>query len=439
MALKEIRKAAVLGAGVMGATIAAHLANVGIPVYLLDIVPRELTPEEEKKGLTLESPEVRNRLSESGKAELLKQKLNPLYRKSYVDLITPGNFEDDMEKLKDVDWIIEVIIENMDIKKKVFKQVEENWTPGSIVSSNTSGLSINEMVTENSPEFRKHFLGTHFFNPPRYMKLLEIIPCNDTSDEVLQMMHRFCERVLGKGVVFAKDTPNFIANRIGTYAMVYTIKLMQEEKMTVEEVDAITGPPMGHPKSASFRTLDMVGLDTFCHVARTVYDKSDDPDEKAVFDLPGFLQEMIDKKMLGDKTRGGFYKKIKGEGGSEIMALDYEKLEYRPRAKARFDILGKTKHEDLDKGFKMLVESDDKAGQFAWKLTKAFLIYSAALIPEIADDIVNVDRAMRWGFNWKLGPFESWDAIGVRESVERMKAEGEKIPANVEEMLAGGA
>ena len=439
MALKEIRKAAVLGAGVMGATIAAHLANVGIPVYLLDIVPRELTPEEEKKGLTLESPEVRNRLSDSGKAELLKQKLNPLYRKSYVDLITPGNFEDDMEKLKDVDWIIEVIIENMDIKKKVFKQVEENWTPGSIVSSNTSGLSINEMVTENSPEFRKHFLGTHFFNPPRYMKLLEIIPCNDTSDEVLQMMHRFCERVLGKGVVFAKDTPNFIANRIGTYAMVYTIKLMQEEKMTVEEVDAITGPPMGHPKSASFRTLDMVGLDTFCHVARTVYDKSDDPDEKAVFDLPGFLQEMIDKKMLGDKTRGGFYKKIKGEGGSEIMALDYEKLEYRPRAKARFDILGKTKHEDLDKGFKMLVESDDKAGQFAWKLTKAFLIYSAALIPEIADDIVNVDRAMRWGFNWKLGPFESWDAIGVRESVERMKTEGEKIPANVEEMLAGGA
>ncbi len=438
MALKEIRKAAVLGAGVMGATIAAHLANVGIPSYLLDIVPRELTPEEEKKGLTLESQEVRNRLSSKGKEDLLKQKLNPLYRKSYIDLITPGNFEDDMDKLKEVDWVVEVIIENMDIKKKVFKQIEENWNEGTVVSSNTSGLSINEMVTENSPEFRKHFLGTHFFNPPRYMKLLEIIPCKETSDDVLDFMHRFCEKVLGKGVVFAKDTPNFIANRIGTYAMAYTIKLMQDENMTIEEVDAITGPPMGHPKSASFRTLDMVGLDTFWHVARTVYDKSDDPDEKKVFDLPDFLQKMIDNKMLGDKTKQGFYKKVKGEKGSEIYAIDYEKMEYRPKEKIRFDILGKTKNEGLQKGFKMLVESDEKVGKFSWNLTKRFLIYSASLIPEIADDIVNVDRAMRWGFNWKLGPFESWDVIGVRESVERMRGEGETIPANVEEMLANG-
>ena len=438
MALKEIRTAAVLGAGVMGATIAAHLANVGIPVYLLDIVPRELTPAEEKQGLTLKNPEVRNRFSNKGKDDLLKQKPAPLYRQSNIDLITTGNFEDDMAKLKDVDWVIEVIVENMDIKKKIFKQVEANWTAGTIVTSNTSGLSINEMVTENSPEFRKHFLGTHFFNPPRYMKLLEIIPCKDTADEVLKYMHRFCEKVLGKGVVFAKDTPNFIANRIGTYAMVYSIKLMQQEKMTIEEVDTITGPPMGHPKSASFRTLDMVGLDTFCHVARTVYDKSNDPAEKEVFDLPEFLQKMIDNKMLGDKTRQGFYKKVKGEGGSEIMALDYEKMEYRPREKVRFDILGKTKHAELIAGFKMLVEADEKAGKFAWDLTKRFLIYSAALIPEIADDIVNVDRAMRWGFNWKLGPFESWDAIGVKESTERMKKEGEKIPANVEEMLAGG-
>lgn len=434
----EIRKAAVLGAGVMGATIAAHLANVGIPSYLLDIVPRELTPEEEKKGLTLKSPEVRNRLSNSGKQELLKNKQKPLYRDSNIDLITPGNFEDDMAKLKDVDWVIEVIVENMDIKRKVFKQVEENWTPGTIVSSNTSGLSINEMVAENSPEFRKYFLGTHFFNPPRWMKLLEIIPCKETSEEVLQYMHRFCEKVLGKGIVFAKDTPNFIANRIGTYAMLYTIKLMLQEKMTVEEVDTITGPPMGHPKSASFRTLDMVGLDTFCHVARTVYDLSKNPEEKEIFDLPELLQKMVDNKMLGDKTRQGFYKKVKGEGGSEIMALDYEKMEYRSKEKVRFDILGKTRHEDLDKGFKMLVESDEKAGQFAWNITKSFLTYSAALIPEISDDIVNVDRAMRWGFNWKLGPFESWDVIGLKESVERMKTEGLKIPANVEEMLSKG-
>ncbi len=438
MALKEIRKAAVLGAGVMGATIAAHLANVGIPSYLLDIVPRELTPDEEKKGLTLESPEVRNRLSNSGKQELLKNKQKPLYRDSNIDLITPGNFEDDMDKLKEVDWIIEVIVENMDIKKKVFKQVEENWTKGAIVSSNTSGLSINEMVTENSPEFRKHFLGTHFFNPPRWMKLLEIIPCDDTSEEVLDYMHRFCEKTLGKGVVFAKDTPNFIANRIGTYAMVYTIKLMLQEKLSIEEVDTITGPPMGHPKSASFRTLDMVGLDTFSHVARTVYDKTDDPEEKEVFDLPELLDKMVENKMLGDKTKQGFYKKVKGEDGSQIYTLDYEKMEYRPQEKKRFDILGKTKQEALTDGYKMLVESDDTAGKFAWNVTKKTLLYSAKRIPEIADDVINVDRAMRWGFNWKLGPFETWDAIGVKESVERMKSEGETIPANVEEMLSKG-
>ncbi len=438
MALKEIRKAAVLGAGVMGATIAAHLANVGIPTYLLDIVPRELTPEEEKKGLTLESSEVRNRLSRNGKQELLKNKQKPLYRDSNIDLITPGNFEDDMEKLKEVDWVIEVIVENMDIKKKVFKQVEENWTKGTIVSSNTSGLSIDEMVADNSPEFRQHFLGTHFFNPPRWMKLLEIIPCDDTSEEVLNYMHRFCEKVLGKGVVFAKDTPNFIANRIGVFSIVYTLRLMVEEDMTVEEVDTITGPPMGRPKSATFRTSDMVGLDTFAHVARTVYDKSKDPEEKDLFVLPDFINKMIDHKMLGDKTKQGFYKKVKGEKGSEILALDYKRLEYQPKQKPRFDILGKTKQAGLKDGFKMLLESQDKAGTFAWKLTKRILLYSASLIPEISDDVYNVDRAMRWGFNQKLGPFEQWDAIGVKESVERMKSEGETIPANVEEMLNKG-
>ncbi|HOA35954.1 MAG TPA: 3-hydroxyacyl-CoA dehydrogenase/enoyl-CoA hydratase family protein [Bacillota bacterium] len=438
MAVKEIRRAAVLGAGVMGATIAAHLANVGLPVLLLDIVPRELTPDEEKKGLTLQSPVVRNRLANLGKDGLLKQKLNPLYRKSNVELITPGNFEDDMAKLKECDWIIEVIVENMEIKKKVFKNVEANWSPGTIVSSNTSGLSINEMVSECSAEFRKYFLGTHFFNPPRYMKLLELIPCRETLPEVMSYMHRFCEKVLGKGVVFAKDTPNFIANRIGTYAMVQTIKLMQQEKMTIEQVDAITGPPMGHPKSASFRTLDMVGLDTFCHVARTCIEKSTDPVEIEEMQLPDFLDKMVEKKLLGDKTRQGFYKKVRGEAGSEIFAIDYDTLEYRPREKARFDILKKVKDAGLKDGFKLLVNSDDEVGKFAWNLTKKLLIYAANRIPEIADDVVNVDRAMSWGFNWELGPFASWDAIGLRESVERMKNEGEKIPAFVEEMLNNG-
>ncbi len=441
MALKEIRKAAVLGAGVMGSTIGAYLANVGIPVLLMDIVPRELTDEEKNKGLTMESPEGRNRLSNQGKQDLIQKKpnpMNPLYSNDFAELVTTGNFEDDMEKLKDVDWIIEVVVENMDIKKKVYKNVENNWTPGTVVSSNTSGLSINEMVSENSEQFRKHFLGTHFFNPPRHMKLLEIVPCNDTSTEVLEFMHNFCERTLGKGVVFAKDTPNFIANRIGTYAMMYTMKLMQEKELTIEQVDAITGPPMGHPKTASFKTLDFVGLDTFRHVAQTCVDKSDDPHEREVMQPPEFLDKMVENNWLGNKTKQGFYKKEKGEGGSQTMALDYEKVDYRPQEKGRFDILKEIKGDDLATGFKKLIESDDDAGQFAWELTKKMLIYSANRIPEIADDIVNVDRAMRWGFNWEVGPFESWDAIGLKSSVKRMKEEGETVPAIVEEMLDNG-
>ncbi len=438
MAVKEIKKVAVLGAGVMGATIAAHLANVGLPVYLLDIVPRELTPDEEKKGLDLKSPQVRNRLAIAGKAGLLKQRPDPLYRKSNVELITPGNFEDDMAKLKECDWIIEVIVENMGIKKKVFKDVEANWTPGTIVSSNTSGLSINEMVSDCSAEFRKYFLGTHFFNPPRYMKLLELIPCKETLPEIMDYMYRFCEKTLGKGVVFAKDTPNFIANRIGTYAMVQTIKLMLENNMTIEQVDAITGPPMGHPKSASFRTMDMVGLDTFCHVARTCIEKSTDPVEKEEMQLPELLDKMVEQSLLGDKTKQGFYKKVRGKDGSEILTLDYKTMEYRPREKAKYDIFKKTKEAGLKNGLKILVESDCEAGKFAWAFKKKLWTYSANRIPEIADDIVNVDRAMSWGFNWELGPFASWDAVGLRESVERMKKEGEKIPALVEEMLANG-
>ncbi len=442
MSVKEIKKAAVLGAGVMGATIAAHLANVGIPSYLLDIVPRELTPAEEKQGLTLESPAVRNRFSNAGKEGLIQKKpspMNPLYKNASADLITPGNFEDDMDKLASVDWVIEVIVERMDIKKMMFKKIEDNWTPGTIVSSNTSGLSINEMVSECSEEFRKYFIGTHFFNPPRHMKLLEIIPCKETEKVVLDYMNTFSDKVLGKGVVFAKDTPNFIANRIGTYAMMYTIKLMEEMDLSIEAVDAITGPPMGHPKSASFRTLDMVGLDTFLHVAKTCEDKSADPAEKKVMETPDWLTKMVEQKMLGDKTKGGFYKKVRGEGGTQRMTFDYKTLEYRPTEKARFDILKKVKQEeDLHKGFKILMEGEEPASEFAWKLTKQFLLYSASLVPEIADDIVNVDRAMRWGFNWKLGPFESWDAIGLKTSVKKMKEEGETIPAVVEEMLENG-
>lgn len=439
MAVKEIRRAAVLGAGVMGSTIAAHLANVGLPVYLLDIVPRELTPDEEKAGLTLSSPGVRNRLATAGKEALLKQKPDPLYSKSLAGLITVGNLSDHLPLLADCGWIVEVVVENMEIKQKLYQSLEQYRAPGTIVSSNTSGLSINQMVAGNSLEFRRHFLGTHFFNPPRYMKLLEIIPCRDTLPEVLDFMHYFCEQVLGKGVVFAKDTPNFIANRIGTYALIQTIRLMEQLEMSIEEVDAITGPPMGHPKSASFRTLDMVGLDTFMHVARTVYEQAASAEEKEAFTTPGFIQAMVDQKMLGDKTGGGFYKKVKGAEGSEILALDYRQMEYRPRKKAKFPIFSRTRELPLPEGYSTLVSSDDPAGQFAREITKKTLLYAASRIPEIAGDVVNVDRAMKWGFNWKLGPFETWDAIGVRQSVEQMKAEGETIPAPVKQMLDSGA
>lgn len=442
MTVKEIKKAAVLGAGVMGATIAAHLANVGIPSLLLDIVPRELTDEEKKKGLTLESPAVRNRLSNAGKEALIQKKsspMNPLYKNESAALITPGNFEDDMEKLKEVDWVIEVIVERMDIKKMMFRKVEENWTPGTIVSSNTSGLSINEMVSECSEEFRKYFLGTHFFNPPRHMKLLEIIPCKETEKEVLDYMNTFSDKVLGKGVVFAKDTPNFIANRIGTYAMMYTIKLMEEMDMSIEAIDAITGPAMGRARTASFRTLDMVGLDTFMHVAKTCEDKSTDPEEKKIMQAPDWMKKMVENKMLGDKTRGGFYKKVKGEGGTQRMTLDYKTLEYRPTDRPKFDVLKQVKQaDDLHKGFKILIEGDEIASEFAWKYTKKIYLYAAGLVGEIADDIVNIDRAMCWGFNQKSGPFKTWDAIGLKQSVERMKKEGETIPAWIEEMLSNG-
>lgn len=440
MSLTEIRKAAVLGAGIMGSAIAAHLANAGIPVFLLDIVPGELTAGEAKSGLTLDSEAVRNRLAAAGKEALFKLKPAPLYSKAAAGLITPGNLEDDLGRLKECDWIIEAVIEKMAVKQKLLQAVEQNWSPGAIVSSNTSGLSINEMVSGNSAAFRQHFLGTHFFNPPRYMKLLEIIPCADTSPRLLKFMHDFCEKALGKGVVYAKDTPNFIANRIGVYAIIHTLKLMEQQKLTVEQVDAITGPPMGQPKSASLRTLDIVGLDTFMHVAHTIAEKAAGAAEKEAFTAPAFVQSMVERKMLGEKTGGGFYKKIKSEGaaGAEILALDYGKLEYRPAEKAKFPIFSRTKELPLAEGFRLLLGADEPAGRFAWELTKKLLLYTASCLPEIADDLVSVDRALKWGFNRKLGPFESWDAIGLRESVARMKADGEEIPALVEEMLAAG-
>lgn len=438
-ALARIKKAAVLGAGVMGAAIAGHLANVGIPTLLLDIVPRELTDEEKAKGLTLEDRVVRNRLAQNGFNRLFKEKPSPLYSKEVASLIRVGNMEDDFHLLSDVDWIIEVVVENLKIKQDLFARVEKVWRPGTIVSTNTSGISVHQMVEHCSDEFKRHFMGTHFFNPPRYMKLLEIIPHEKTDPQLLQEVKTFAEEVLGKGVVLCKDTPNFIANRIGTYGLQITLQAMEEMNLGPDEVDAVTGRAMGRPKSATFRTLDLVGLDTFIHVARNVYDHASDEEEKNAFVVSPLLQKMVDNGWLGEKSGQGFYKKIKTDKGSEILALDPKTMEYRPRKKLKARSLdlakrAKTKAEQ----FQTLIYADDVAGKLAWEITKKILLYSARRLPEIADDIASVDKAMKWGFNWDLGPFELWDAIGVEKSVNRMKEEGEVIPEWVENLLASG-
>ncbi|WP_449240806.1 3-hydroxyacyl-CoA dehydrogenase NAD-binding domain-containing protein [Desulfoscipio gibsoniae] len=436
---RSINKAAVLGAGVMGATIAAHLANVGIPTYLLDIVPNQLTPAEEKKGLTLESPQVRNRLATNSIAALLKARPAPFYVPENAALLTPGNFEDNLGVLAECDWIIEVVVERLDIKQSLFKKVEAIRKPGTIVASNTSGISINSMCEGLSQEFKQHFLGAHFFNPPRYMKLLELIPCSETLPEVIEFMQDFGERVLGKGVVICKDTPNFIANRIGVYGMCATVKSMLDFGLTVEEVDALTGRVLGRPKSASFRTLDMVGLDIMVHVAKNVYDVATDPKEKAVFEAPEFLQKMLENKWLGDKTKQGFYKKVKTEKGREVLVLDYSTMEYRPKQKPKFASLEAAKQAGKPaKKMKALLFGKDKGAEFAWRVTADTIIYAADLLGEIADNIQSIDDAMRWGFNWDMGPFETWDALGVQAVADRIKAEGGTVPKVVEDLLASG-
>ena len=432
--IQQIKKAAVLGSGVMGSGIAAHLANIGIPTLLLDIAPRELTDAEKAKGLTLENKEVRNRISEGNRQKLLKQKPAPLTSKKNIALIEAGNFEDDMERLKDVDWIIEVVVENLSIKKQVFEKVDQHRKPGSIVSSNTSGISVEAMSEGRSEDFQKHFLGTHFFNPPRYLKLLEVIPTKNTSSEVLSFMKQFGEDVLGKGVVEAKDTPNFIANRIGTYGLLVTVQEMLKGGYSVGEVDSITGPLIGRPKSATFRTLDVVGLDTFIHVANNVYDQVDGK-EKEVFEVPDFMKVMQEKGWLGSKTGQGFFLKK----GKEILELNPETLEYGPRQKLKTASTELAKQEKGTAGkLKALVYSDDRSGQLLWNILSPALLYSAQLHGEIADDVTAIDRAMKWGFGWELGPFETWDAIGVEKSVRKMEEAGEEVPAWVKEMLEKG-
>lgn len=436
---RVIKRAAVLGSGVMGSGIAAHLANIGIPTLMLDVVPRDLTETEKKQGLTLEDKSVRNRIVSSNKQALLKQKPSPITSKKSLDLIEVGNLEDDLEKLADVDWIVEVVVENLEVKKQVFAQVDKFRKEGTIVSSNTSGISVERMIEDCSDDMKKHFLGTHFFNPPRYLKLLEIIPTKHTDDEIVSFMKEFSENVLGKGVVEAKDTPNFIANRIGTYGLQVTVHEMTKAGLTVGEVDSITGPLIGRPKSATFRTLDVVGLDTFIHVAKTVYDQVEG-EEKAVFEIPSFMQEMNEKGWIGAKAKQGFYLKQKGKDGSTILQLNPETMEYEERKKLKTAAVEMAKQQKGTKNkLKALIsQPGDKASDFLWNIFKPTLLYSAELLGEIADDITQIDNAMKWGFGWKMGPFETWDAIGLRKSVERMKKEGTSIPSWIEKLLDEG-
>lgn len=431
----QIKKAAVLGTGVMGSAIAAHLANNGIPVLMLDIVPKDVTKEEEKRGLTLEHPVVRNRIAMQSKKALLKQKPSPITSKNSLDLIEIGNMEDDMEKLAEVDWIIEVVVEKLEVKKQVLSNVDKYRSEGSIVSSNTSGISVNAMVEDCSSEMKKHFLGTHFFNPPRYLKLLEVIPTKYTDKDVLSFMKQFGENVLGKGVVEAKDTPNFIGNRIGTFGLLVTLKEMLKGSYSVGEVDSITGPLIGRPKSATYRTLDVVGLDTFIHVANNVYEQVKGK-EKEIFHVPDFMKKMNEMGWIGAKAKQGFFKKE----GKAILELNPEKLEYeeRKKLKTRATEIAKQQKGSKNKLKALVYAEGDRAGDFIWSILKPMLLYSAELIGEISDDVLSIDQAMKWGFGWELGPFESWDAIGLRKSVARMQNEGEEVPKWIIQMLEDG-
>lgn len=430
----QIKKAAVLGSGVMGSGIAAHLANIGIPVLLLDIVPSKLTEAEEAKGLTLEDSEIRNKFASGAIQKLLKQKPAPLTSKSNLSLIQAGNLEDDLDKLSEVDWIIEVIVENLDAKKNLYDKVDAVRQSGTIISSNTSGISIEAMAEGRSDDFQKHFLGTHFFNPPRYLKLLEVIPASTTLPEVVDFMTQFGEDVLGKGMVIAKDTPNFIANRIGTYGLLVTLREMQKRGFSVGEVDSVTGTLIGRPKSATFRTLDVVGLDTFMHVAKNVYDQTEGEEQK-VFDPPAFLKKMIDNGWLGAKSKQGFYLKK----GRDILELDPETFEYVETKKMKTSSIEMAKQQKgLANKVKTLVYANDRTGEILWNILAPTLCYSAELNGEIADDIVAIDNAMKWGFGWQQGPFEVWDAIGVATSIGKMKEEGMEIPLFAQKLINKG-
>lgn len=427
-----IRKVAVLGSGVMGSRIACHFAGVGVQVLLLDIVPNEATESTDKKQ--------RNKLVNDALTAAVKSNPSPVFHKDVIKNIRTGNFTDDMKEIAGCDWIIEVVVERLDIKKIIYDQVEQFRKPGTIVSSNTSGIPIHLMAEGRSEDFKKNFLGTHFFNPPRYLRLLEIIPTNDTDPDLVSFLMNYGDLVLGKTTVLCKDTPAFIANRIGVYGIMAIFGLVEKFGLGIDEIDALTGPIIGRPKSATFRTADVVGIDTLVKVAKGVYDNCPNDEARQSFEIPVWLQKMVDNNWLGDKTGQGFFKKSKNaKGEKEILTLDLKTAEYKPRTKAKFASVEAAKPiEDLHQRIKMLVSSPDKAGEFYRHFHYGLFSYISHRIPEISDEVYRVDDAMMAGFGWEIGAFESWDLLGVEKSVKAMKEAGYSVAPWVEEMLAAG-
>lgn len=440
MSKRTIEKVAVLGSGVMGSRIACHFANIGVEVLLLDIVPREPNEKETAKGLTLEHPAVRNRIVNDALQFALKSNPSPIYSKAFAKRIATGNFDDDMAKIAEADWIIEVVVERLDIKQQVFEKVEKYRKPGTLITSNTSGIPIKSMNEGRSDDFKKHFCGTHFFNPPRYLRLLEIIPGPDTDQAVIDFLMQYGSRFLGKETVLCKDTPAFIANRVGVYSIMELFHIVEEMGLTVEEVDKLTGPVIGHAKSATFRTADVVGLDTLVHVANGVKNFCPDDERNEVFTIPDYVKKMVETNRLGSKTGEGFFKKIKDEKGkSEILTLDLETLEYREKKRASFPTLEMTKSIDnLSQRLPMLYGGMDKAGEFYRKSFHGLFGYSSFRIPEISDELYKIDAALRAGFGWKMGPFEKWDAIGVAKALKNMEKEGVQCAPWIKEMIDTG-
>ncbi|MEM1408950.1 MAG: 3-hydroxyacyl-CoA dehydrogenase/enoyl-CoA hydratase family protein, partial [Bacteroidota bacterium] len=436
---KRIKKVAVLGSGIMGSRIACHFANIGLEVLLLDIAPKELNDQEVAKGLSLDDKVVKNRIVQQSFDTAVKSKPSPLYHKKFASRVSLGNFSDDMSGIKDCDWIIEAVVENLDIKKIVFDQVEAHRTPGTLITSNTSGIPINFMLEGRSEDFQKHFCGTHFFNPPRYLKLLEIIPTKKTDPEIIDFFMQYGDLYLGKTTVLCKDTPAFIANRVGIYAILKVIDTMHKLDLNVDEIDKLTGPVIGRPKSATFRTSDVVGLDTLIKVANGLYQGLPNDESRDTFKLPEVVGKLEENRWLGDKTGQGFYKKTKKDGKTEILTLDLNTLEYQPKQKAKFATLETTKTIDsLKERFKVLFAGKDKAGEFYRDSFYALFKYVTFRIPEIADELYKIDDAICSGFGWEMGPFATWDAVGVKKSIEKMEEMGYKPNQWVYDMLETG-